>query len=281
MRFRTRTCSASGGGEVHGTKWFDANRNQAFDIGEGETGATIFVDLDRDGLHDDDEPYCVTDENGGDPIPGLPAGEHRVTEVDPGREFYRPESVLRFPELEAERGMGSGWIRVIPRSTGFALHALGNSIVVGDPGADNRVKCEGPPVLPIPVDTVFEVGGVDIGFARRLDATTGRVLNDIWNPVINFENTYANTDLRWQSEFGSSVMLQGSRLWVVWRDVQLQWSLDASWSAPSWCSGSAVCMRRSGLRTLANDSDRLWLGRLMLDKAGVSCWRVHRATAEV
>ena len=73
------------GGEIHGTKYLDANDNGRRDSGEaGLPRWTIYVDLNRDGYFDPgSEPFDVTDANGNYWITGLPAGQHRVGEVVP------------------------------------------------------------------------------------------------------------------------------------------------------------------------------------------------------
>ena len=78
---------------VHGIKWLDKNGNGQRDQQEpGLPGVTIYVDFNRNGMLDDDEPHTRTmednpltdfDETGRYGLNHLPAGEHWVAEVIP------------------------------------------------------------------------------------------------------------------------------------------------------------------------------------------------------
>ena len=80
-------------GSIHGVKFEDVNGNGQFDGAEqGLAGVTIYVDANRNGRFDADEPHAVTmeedpftdfDEGGLYWLDGLPAGEHVVREVVP------------------------------------------------------------------------------------------------------------------------------------------------------------------------------------------------------
>ncbi len=79
-------------GEIHGLKWNDLNDNSERDEGEpGLPGWTIYLDLNRNGQWDEDEPSQVTDEN----------GEYWFTNLKPGR--YTVGEVLQ-----------SGWEQTYP-----------------------------------------------------------------------------------------------------------------------------------------------------------------------
>ncbi len=82
-----------GNSSIHGVKWVDGNGN-----GERETneprlpGVTIYLDLNNNGVLDDDEPHTVTMEDNPDTavdeaghywLDGLEPGEYRVREVVP------------------------------------------------------------------------------------------------------------------------------------------------------------------------------------------------------
>jgi hypothetical protein len=68
--------------EIHGTRFDDANGNHVRDAGElGVGGATIYVDLDRDDIHDDDEPSTVTLADGSYAFTNLTPGAYVVREI--------------------------------------------------------------------------------------------------------------------------------------------------------------------------------------------------------
>lgn len=68
--------------EIRGTRFDDANGNHVRDAGElGVGGATIYVDLDRDDVHDDDEPSTVTLADGSYAFTNLTPGAYVVREI--------------------------------------------------------------------------------------------------------------------------------------------------------------------------------------------------------
>ena len=72
-------------GEIRGTKWNDLDGNGLRGPGEpGLAGATIYLDLDRDGELDDHEPWTVTDADGQYTLPDVAPGAYNVAEVVPG-----------------------------------------------------------------------------------------------------------------------------------------------------------------------------------------------------
>ncbi|QDU26633.1 Serine-aspartate repeat-containing protein D precursor [Anatilimnocola aggregata] len=68
--------------EIHGTRFDDANGNHVRDAGEmGVGGATIYVDLDRDDIHDADEPSTMTSADGSYTFTNLTPGAYIVREI--------------------------------------------------------------------------------------------------------------------------------------------------------------------------------------------------------
>ncbi len=79
-------------GDIQGTKWHDADNDGVQDPGEpGIAGVTVFVDLNEDGLHNDGEPFDITDAEGNYVIGGLAYGTYRIAEMlDEGWEQTYP-----------------------------------------------------------------------------------------------------------------------------------------------------------------------------------------------
>ena len=82
-----------GNSSIHGVKWVDGNGNGERETNEpGLPGVTIYLDLNNNGVLDDDEPHTVTMEDNPDTavdeaghywLDGLEPGEYRVREVVP------------------------------------------------------------------------------------------------------------------------------------------------------------------------------------------------------
>ena len=69
-------------GDIHGTKWDDANGNGEWDKDEsGLEGWTIYVDLNGNGELDSGEPSTTTDVNGDYSLTGLDSGTYTIAEV--------------------------------------------------------------------------------------------------------------------------------------------------------------------------------------------------------
>ncbi len=69
-------------GEIHGTKWNDADGDGEWDAGEtGLAGVTIYLDLDDDGVLDAGEPSTLTDADGNYSFTSLVPGVYDVAEV--------------------------------------------------------------------------------------------------------------------------------------------------------------------------------------------------------
>jgi len=89
------------GGSVHGIKWLDENGNREHDPNEpGMPGVIIYVDFNRNGVLDDNEPRTKTmeddpetdfNESGRYGLRDVPTGEHWISEVVP------PGFVQTFP----------------------------------------------------------------------------------------------------------------------------------------------------------------------------------------
>lgn len=73
-------------GTITGTVWNDANGNGLRDAGEaGQGGATVYLDLDRDGLQSPADPTAVTSAAGSYTFTRVPTGPQTVREIlDPG-----------------------------------------------------------------------------------------------------------------------------------------------------------------------------------------------------
>ncbi|MCA9185751.1 MAG: VCBS repeat-containing protein [Planctomycetales bacterium] len=70
------------GGQIHGTKWFDANGDGKRDSNEpGLAGWTIYIDQNNNGQFDQGERWQVTDENGDYWFMHVPAGQVVLREV--------------------------------------------------------------------------------------------------------------------------------------------------------------------------------------------------------
>ncbi len=78
----TFTIEFSPSSEIRGGRYSDINGNGQRDEGEpGLVGATIYLDLDGDGIFDASEPSAVTDERGDYAISGLRSGVYTVIAV--------------------------------------------------------------------------------------------------------------------------------------------------------------------------------------------------------
>jgi subtilisin family serine protease/Tol biopolymer transport system component len=88
--FALRRASTSGQAQdavLEGAVFRDANRNGVLDVGEQPVaGATVFLDFDKDGVRDFNEPRAVTGANGQYSIPGIGAvqGSLRLLSADEG-----------------------------------------------------------------------------------------------------------------------------------------------------------------------------------------------------
>ena len=75
--------------QIRGTKFVDANRNLLRDTDESPiTGATVFVDIDRDDILDDGEPICITGSDGSYTFIDMQPGSYIVRSV-PGTGYSR------------------------------------------------------------------------------------------------------------------------------------------------------------------------------------------------
>ena len=75
--------------QIRGTKFVDANRNLLRDTDESPiTGATVFVDIDRDDILDDGEPICITGSDGSYIFIDMQPGSYIVRSV-PGTGYSR------------------------------------------------------------------------------------------------------------------------------------------------------------------------------------------------
>jgi len=93
-----RTCSASG------TKFFDSNANGQRDPGEpGIPRFLIWADYDDDGVHDDDEPFSVSDDR----------GEYVIHDIRPPNRTYR----LRERLLQGRSPVATDWICSFPNAS--------------------------------------------------------------------------------------------------------------------------------------------------------------------
>lgn len=68
--------------QIRGVKFVDANRNLLRDAGEAPiAGATVYIDSDRDGVHDAGEPTCVTADDGSYLFADVTPGSHVVRSI--------------------------------------------------------------------------------------------------------------------------------------------------------------------------------------------------------
>jgi len=121
------------GGSIHGLKWVDRNGNAERDPDEpGLPGVTIYVDLNGNGVLDNNEPHALTMEDDPDTnvneqgrywLTGLPAGEHLVREVVPdGFKQTFPAGLEFDPALEGTDGVFEP-IEVHPHAIDVSLAA--------------------------------------------------------------------------------------------------------------------------------------------------------------
>ena len=99
-----RTCSASG------IKFFDSNANGERDEGEpGIPEFLIWADYDNDGVHDDDEPFSVSDDDGAYVIDDIrpPNGTYWLRERLQGSSSVAPDWTCSFPNDATDGGTGS------------------------------------------------------------------------------------------------------------------------------------------------------------------------------
>ena len=79
--------------EIMGMKWHDINGDGKIDVGEpGLAGVTIFLDLNDNGVREENEPRQITNEQGRYIFSGLEAGTYVVREVVPAdyQQTYPP-----------------------------------------------------------------------------------------------------------------------------------------------------------------------------------------------
>jgi hypothetical protein len=73
-----------GFGVVHGTVFNDTNGNGIYNVGEpGIADRTLFIDLDKDGVLDEDEPVTQSNAAGLYVLPHVPSGQTRLVQVLP------------------------------------------------------------------------------------------------------------------------------------------------------------------------------------------------------
>ncbi|MCA9175933.1 MAG: tandem-95 repeat protein [Planctomycetales bacterium] len=71
--------------EIHGVVFDDTDADHIRDAGEyGRPGVTVYIDVDRDNVHDLDEPTAVTGDDGAYHFYGLTPGSYVVRELDEG-----------------------------------------------------------------------------------------------------------------------------------------------------------------------------------------------------
>ncbi|MEO1131819.1 MAG: SdrD B-like domain-containing protein, partial [Cyanobacteria bacterium J06639_1] len=87
---------------IEGHVFIDDNGNAIFDDSElGQSGVTVFLDLNQNGFQDADEPSQLSDSNGRYEFSGAPSGSYLVwQEVPEGFEQTAPESFFVPVELE-------------------------------------------------------------------------------------------------------------------------------------------------------------------------------------
>jgi hypothetical protein len=112
--------------EIHGTEFDDLDGDHVRDAGEpGMAGVTVYVDLDRDDVMDDDEPRTVCGEDGSYSFTGLPPGAYVVRDFEPeDHEQTYPTTVggILWPEGTSNPAVGN----VTPTSITTSL-ALGET----------------------------------------------------------------------------------------------------------------------------------------------------------
>jgi len=81
--------------EIHGTRFHDDDGDGVRDAGEaGVAGATVYLDLDRDDIHDESEPYTSTLVDGTYSFTGLNPGAYVVRDLlEAGHEHTYPNTV--------------------------------------------------------------------------------------------------------------------------------------------------------------------------------------------
>jgi len=113
--------------EIHGERFDDSNGNHQRDDGEaGVGGTTVYIDVDRDDVMDDDEPRTVTAADGSYSFSDLSPGAYVVREiVSAGYEHTYPTTVggILWPDGVSNRAVGD----VAPTSITTSL-ALGESL---------------------------------------------------------------------------------------------------------------------------------------------------------
>jgi Ca2+-binding RTX toxin-like protein len=119
--------NTSDGGEIHGTKWNDLNRNGQRDttangLEPGVPGVTVYIDRDNDGIFDSGEPSTVTmldnpattaDEAGVYWFTNVPAGTWVIREVLPANSVQtfpanNQGHTVRLDPRQTERGRDFG-----------------------------------------------------------------------------------------------------------------------------------------------------------------------------
>ncbi|MFN6108242.1 MAG: SdrD B-like domain-containing protein, partial [Planctomycetaceae bacterium] len=81
--------------EIHGTRFHDDDGDGVRDAGEaGVAGATVYLDLDRDDIHDESEPFTSTSVDGTYSFTGLNPGAYVVRDLlEAGHEHTYPNTV--------------------------------------------------------------------------------------------------------------------------------------------------------------------------------------------
>jgi uncharacterized delta-60 repeat protein len=143
------TPPTTGTGEIKGSKWIDADGDGVRQPGEpGIPGATIFVDLHRDGRLDPGDPFAVTDANGNFDIQNVPPGTYPVIDESADTQLELPSGALANSV-----------------DFGFSVGGSFGEIAVGDPLA-NRID----PTTnnPAPLGRVYTFDGLAGGFEREV-----------------------------------------------------------------------------------------------------------------
>lgn len=129
--------------EIHGTKFDDANGNHVRDNAEsGVGGVTIYLDLDRDDIHDTDEPSTLTSADGSYSFSNLSPGAYVVREI-----------------------VSAGYTQTLPTTVGGTLWPIG----VSNPAVGN--------VNPLSITTSLATG---VGHRQTVSLTlpnTGALTN--------------------------------------------------------------------------------------------------------